>query len=108
MLPYITIKLLLNNNNNNKIDWYNCVYYCVENKNSKNSIDRFSYYKLQTIEEANIYYNYMKNCNRIVNYKESINQRHTIIYICKWIPNRFHSYYLNKKIESLFEKELSY
>jgi|1048.fasta_scaffold103685_1 hypothetical protein len=85
------------NTNTNKKDWYDCVYLCIENKKSGNHKYKFDCYKFNTIEQADNYF---------MNYKQTTPHisKHTVIFMCKWIPNICHSYFLNKSLKNIFWK----
>ena len=87
------------NNNNNKTNntWYDKVYLCVENSNLNYVTGNFNCYSFETYEKADEYYK--KNIRYICQTK---NIKHTMVPMCKWIPNRFHSYFLNKNLKNMY------
>jgi len=84
------------NNNKNNNTWYDRVYLCVENKNSNYVTGSFNCYSFETYEKADYY---KKNMKYIYQDKNII---HPMIPMCKWIPNRFHSYFLNKTLKNMY------
>jgi len=87
-----------NNNNSNKNNWYDRVYLCVEHKGNTQVIGNFHCYPFESYEKAD---EYSKNISYIYQDKKI---RHTMVPMCKWIPNRFHSYFLNKTLRNMYWK----
>lgn len=81
-----------NNNNPNENNWYDCVYYCIQT-NDKVRKNEFVCYKYKNFEKANTHgkYNYHLNTSNTA-----------LIPMCKWIPDIFHPYFLNKKLLKIF------
>ena len=85
-----------NNSNPNKNSWYDCVYLCVEHNGNTQVIGNFHCYPFESYEKAD---EYSKNISYI--YQDN-KIRHTMVPMCKWIPNRFHSYFLNKTLTNMY------
>jgi hypothetical protein len=87
-----------NSNSNNipkKNTWYDRVYLCVENKSDTQSIGKFHCYPFESFEKADEY-------SIIISIYQNNKIRHTMVPMCKWIPNRFHSYFLNKTLKNMY------
>jgi hypothetical protein len=87
-----------NNSNSNKNNWYDRVYLCVEHKGNTQVIGNFHCYPFESYEKAD---EYSKNISYI--YQDN-KIRHTMVPMCKWIPNRFHSYFINKTLKNMYWK----
>jgi hypothetical protein len=87
-----------NNSNPKKNTWYDRVYLCLENRDPSQFICKFDCYSFKSYEKADEYsksIGYIYQDNKI---------RHTMVPMCKWIPNRFHSYFLNKTLRNMYWK----
>uniref|UniRef100_A0A6C0ASY4 Uncharacterized protein n=1 Tax=viral metagenome TaxID=1070528 RepID=A0A6C0ASY4_9ZZZZ len=84
-----------NNSNSNKNNWYDRVYLCVENKGDTQSIGKFHCYPFDSYEKADKY-------SKIISIYQNNKIRHTMVPMCKWIPNRFHAYFLNKTLKNMY------
>ena len=87
------------NNNSDNNNWYDYVYLCVEKKDQSQFIGKFDCYPFKTFEKAD---EYSKNISYIYQDKKI---RHTMIPMCKWIPNMFHSYFINKTLKNMYWKD---
>lgn len=88
-------------NPNNKYEWYDRVYLCYEDTNLKpattyNPIKGFDCYRYNSFKSAD----YAWNNNRTELHKLDI--RHTIIPICKWVPEIFDKYILNWQLKNIY------
>lgn len=86
------------NNSPKKSTWYNRVYLCYEDvrhnqPNDSLPIKGFKCYRYNSFENAD--YMFKKEPN-----KENI--RHTMIPICKWVPQIFDKYILNWKLRNIY------
>jgi len=86
-----------NNNNSNKNNWYDRVYLCVEHKGQTQIIGNFHCYPFESYEKADEY-------SKIISVYQNNKIRHTMVPMCKWIPNRFHSYFLDKSLRNMYWK----
>jgi len=85
-----------NNSNPNKNEWYDRVYLCIERKDQIQTIGKFDCYSFESYEKADEY-------SKSIGYTYQDNKlRHTMVPMCKWIPNRFHSYFLNKTLKNMY------
>jgi hypothetical protein len=84
-----------NNSSPKKNTWYDRVYLCVENKEHTQSIGKFHCYPFESYEKADEY-------SKIISIYQNNKIRHTMVPMCKWIPNRFHSYFLNKTLKNMY------
>ena len=96
----VNMTLLKNPNENNV--WFDRVYLCYENVNGKqpNSvsiISGFNCYKYKTFMSADE--NHIKNIHAITNINDI---RHTMIPVCKWVPEIFDKYILNWKLKNMY------
>ena len=83
---------------NNK--WYDSVYLCIQNSSISNvSVDGFKCFKFSNFKEADEYFD-KKNYKILTGGKEY--HRHTMIPICKWVPIRYHKFFINYKLLKLF------
>ena len=84
-----------NNSNPNENNWYDCVYYCIQT-NDKLIKNKFVCYKYKNLKEADTY-------SKNIKYNFNLNNSNTVLIpMCKWIPDIFHPYFLNKKLLTLF------
>ncbi len=82
-------------NNQFHIQWYNRVYLCVEKSHSYgDKIVGFDCKKFNSFETADKYFQ-----NKYI--QKDIG-RHTMIPICRWIPQIFDKYILNKKLLKIY------
>jgi hypothetical protein len=84
--------------------WFNRVYLCWEyaifrKPDSSLPIKGFKCYRFNNFENANNGRNYL-----LENDQESPNVRHTMIPICKWVPQVFDKYILNWKLQNIYWK----
>ena len=81
--------------------YYNRVYLCYEETKNKTptiygSIVGFNCHKYKSFQDAeNQFFKDRKELHKL-------NIRHTIIPICKWVPEVFDKYILNWKLEKLY------
>lgn len=99
---YLISEQLCNPTPSKPNDWFNRVYLCLETTNSLepnsySAIRGFECYKFNTFESAD--YAWRININSI-NYKNNI--RHTMIPVCKWVPQIFDKYVLNWKLRNTY------
>ena len=85
----------------NKQQWYDRVYLCWEDTNfnkpdTYSPIKGFNCYKYNSLERAD----YILN-NTLYEYKD-MNIRHTIIPVCKWVPEIFDKYLINRKLRKMY------
>ena len=74
-------------------NWYDRVYLCIEKDSNNHQVNNgFLCYTFKDFKDAIIYQKFVKLENK----------RNTIIPMCKWIPNIFHTNILNKKLMKLF------
>ena len=81
--------------------YFNRVYLCYEETNNKTpttygQIVGFNCHKYKSFQDAD---------NRIFKHRKelhTLNIRHTIIPICKWVPEVFDKYILHWKLEKLY------
>jgi hypothetical protein len=79
--------------------WYNTVYLCVEKEGYSEKINGFNCYYFTNYNSAT---NYFQKNQLKYNYNKNI--RHTIVPVCKWVPNIFHKTYLNYKLKQIYWK----
>jgi hypothetical protein len=96
----LTESVLIYNENNNepkktKSKWYNYVYLCIEKKGDNQYINGFNCYTFTDFNQADTFYK-----KRFSNEKN----RHTMIPVCKWIPNLLHKYYINYSLKKIIWK----
>ena len=90
---------LIQKRNPEQNEWYDIVYLCVQKSSSESIlIDGFKCYKFKSFIDADYYFNSNKK------YTCEKHYRTTMIPVCKWIPFRFHKFYLNYKLINLFWK----
>lgn len=97
---------IISEQTNNKVkanEWYNRVYLCIERKDKRdyNSsiIKGFKCWRYNNFHNADEAFNKVfKNINEI-SYV-----RHTMVPICKWIPQIFDKYILNWKLRNMYWK----
>ena len=83
-------------------NWYNRVYLCWEDTNfdkphTVNPVKGFNCYKYDSFEAAdNVWQNTVSN-----KYKD-MKIRSTIIPVCKWIPQIFDEYVINKQLRKMY------
>ena len=85
-----------------RIDWLNRVYLCYEEVNTDSNhtsdhIKGFICYRYNSFETADSGWN---NDIKRNNYLK--NARHTMIPICRWVPNIFDRYILNLKLRETY------
>jgi len=81
-------------------DWFDRVYLCWEDTNFKppttyGPIKGFDCYRYNSFKNADIGWN---NKNEL----HKIDVRHTMIPICKWVPEIFDKYILNWKLQNMY------
>jgi hypothetical protein len=82
----------------NNINWYDRVYLCyedIEKPNTYSSIRGFNCYKFDSFEKAD-------SSSRLLLFQRNNEKRHTMIPICKWVPNLFDKYILNHKLKNKY------
>ena len=99
-LQELVIALMLNNNSV-KSNWYNRVYLCYEElyRNQPNDslpIKGFKCYRYNSFENAN------KGWNNDREEFNKMNIRYTMIPMCKWMPQIFDKYILNRKLRNIY------
>lgn len=82
-------------------EWYDRVYLCYENTDYKKAnpylpIKGFNCYRYDSFENAD----YGWNNHRETEQKLEI--RHTMIPMCKWVPEIFDKYILNWKLKNMY------
>jgi hypothetical protein len=81
-------------------DWFNRVYLCYEDTNNSNTfspIKGFKCYRYNSFETAKLGWNHeLKNKN------DQQYIRHTMIPICRWVPDIFDRYILNWKLREIY------
>ena len=82
-------------------NWYNRVYLCWEDTNfdkptTHNPVKGFKCYKYNSFEGADNVWQ-----NRMTEYK-NMKIRHIIIPVCKWIPQIFDEYVINRKLRKIY------
>lgn len=82
-------------------NWYDRVYLCYEDTNFRRSntyapIKGFDCYRYNSFENAD----YAWNNNRTELHKLEV--RHTMIPICRWVPEIFDRYILNWKLRNMY------
>ena len=88
-----------------KNDWYDRVYLCWEDTNFRQPttykpIKGFNCYKYNSFEGADYCWNEELKLKRKF---ENLNDvRHTMIPICKWVPEIFDKYILNYKLKNMY------
>ena len=87
--------------NENKKNWFNRVYLCYEDTNLNKSttypaIKGFNCYKYDSFYNAN----YAWSNSRIELHKLEV--RHTMIPMCRWVPEIFDRYILNWKLKQMY------
>lgn len=82
-----------NNSKKNNSEWYDRVYLCYENTNSNpySPIKGFDCYRYDSFENAD------SNCRF-----NKLTVRHTMIPMCKWVPEIFDKYILGWKLRKLY------
>ncbi len=81
--------------------WYDRVYLCWENTNfdkpkTSTPITGFTCYKYKSIVQADTIWNYT-----LSKYKD-MEVRHTVIPVCKWVPEVFDKYIINRKLRQKY------
>ena len=84
-------------------EWYNRVYLCYEETDHKipttyGPIVGFNCYKYSSLQNAND--GWWKDRTELHN----LDIRHTMIPICKWVPQIFDKYILNWKLKNMYWK----
>jgi len=93
--------IVFKNYDDNESKWFNRVYLCYEETNNKypntyGEIKGFNCYKYNSLKNANEgWYLHRKQLNKL-------DIRHTMIPICKWIPQIFDDYILNWKLRNIY------
>jgi len=87
--------------NNKKTEWYDRVYLCYEDtkfttSNSYSAIKGFHCYRYKSFKDADCGWN---NSSTTLH---KLNLRHTMIPICKWVPEIFDKYILNWKLRKIY------
>lgn len=80
----------------NNEEWYDRVYLCyedIEKPNAHLPIKGFKCYKFNSFENVDTHSLSLKKHNE---------KRHTMIPICKWVPNIFDKYILNYKLKNIY------
>lgn len=95
-LLYCLTDIPENNNDKNNDKLLKDVYLCLQKEGRPNSLNGFNCYKFNNIDSAK---KYLKNIK-----PSKIEKMHTIIQVCKWIPNICHTYILNYKLHNFFWK----
>jgi len=96
----LTETILIYNENNIKPNnstppWYNYVYLCIEKKGDNQYINGFNCYTFTDFNHADTFYKKRLNNEKM---------RHTMIPVCKWIPNLLHKYYINYSLKNIIWK----
>lgn len=84
-------------------EWYDRVYLCYEDTDLKinllhsNPIKGFNCYKYNSFASADSGWNYDKNIQQQL---EEV--RHTMIPMCKWVPEMFDRHILNWKLRNMY------
>ena len=82
----------------NKNNWYNRVYLCVERKEKRD-------YNSSIITGFKCWrYNDYHNADKGFKNVEHLDVRHTLIPICRWVPQIFDKYILNWKLRNIYWK----
>jgi hypothetical protein len=81
--------------------WYDRVYLCLEDTNLKKPttylpIKGFKCYRYNSFQNAD----YVWHNNKIM--EQKIEVRHTMIPICKWVPEIFDKYILKWKLKNIY------
>lgn len=92
--------MLGKNQPENNINWYDRVYLCYEDTNLRQQttydpIKGFNCYRYNSIRNANIGWN-----NKHELHKLSV--KHTMIPICRWVPEIFDRHILNWKLRKIY------
>ena len=95
------LKLLYKIADENDRNWYNRVYLCYEDiphyqPNDSLPIKGFKCYKYNSFENADIRWD--KDRTKF----NKMNIRHTMIPICRWVPQIFDKYILNWKLRNMY------
>lgn len=101
VLITLTSLTSFSNNSNNESEWYDRVYLCYEDINFKPSntyqrIKGFDCYRYNSFKNADYAWN---------NYKTELHKlevRHTMIPMCRWVPEIFDRYILNLKLRKMY------
>ena len=91
-----------NNNNNN---WYDRVYLCWEDTDFRQPttykpIKGFNCYRFNSFEGADYAWDEELKFKRKIENLDDV--RHTMIPICKWVPEIFDKYILNYKLKNMY------
>ncbi len=84
-----------------KNKWYDRVYLCWEDTNFKKpntyqAIKGFNCYRYNSFESAD--YGWRNCCET----EQKLEVRHTMIPVCKWVPEIFDKYILNWKLRNMY------
>jgi hypothetical protein len=100
---YITRDLfsVKDNPDNEKSKWYDRVYLCYEDtkftqSNRNSAIEGFICYRYNSFKNADLGW---RNSSASLH---KLNLRHTMIPICKWVPEMFDKYILNWKLRKMY------
>lgn len=102
---YVIMEQIMNNRNPEKNpednEWYDRVYLCWEDTNFKKPntfgpIKGFNCYRYNTFIGADYGW---KKCHSA---EEKLEVRHTMIPMCKWVPEIFDKYILNWKLRNMY------
>lgn len=90
---------LMDHNDKNK--WYNRVYLCWEDTGHKEPttykpIMGFKCYRYSSFENADYTWNKLRET------EQKLGVRHTMIPMCKWVPEIFDKYILDYKLKNMY------
>ena len=99
----IELELLTEIRNKYSSNWFNRVYLCYEDvphnlPNNSLPIKGFNCYKYNSFENADIGWRWDKHITE----SHKMNIRHTMIPICRWVPQIFDKYILNWELRNMY------
>lgn len=98
---FVLLNLIMKNGEPKSNEWYDRVYLCWEDTNFKKPtthlpINGFKCYKYNSFSSADYAW---KDLNK----KEELSEkRHTMLAMCKWMPEIFDRYLLNWKLKNIY------
>ena len=98
---YFISEVIMKDKKPEKNNWYDRVYLCWENTNFKKpntyeAIKGFNCYRYNSFESADYAWKNHKET------EQKLEVRHTMIPMCKWVPEIFDKYILNWKLRNMY------
>ena len=98
---YLLTSYIANSRKPEDKEWYDRVYLCYEDTDFKKPnpylpIKGFKCYRYSSFENADYTWNNIRET------EQNLEIRHTMIPMCKWVPEMFDKYILNWKLRNMY------